>query len=191
MWCNQTSLHNSPYKSDLQIWHLTLTNNEVMPECPNVMHIFEILMIVPFENVIVEHLLSWMDRVKTDFCNRLSRCKWICVCMLQKKGLAAKILRLIAVWIIGGHRRKGISSHAHIIILQKSIPIWIPKSVLTLMIDTCQHLRYVIWKIVMTKNTLSLLKNNNGLFSDNLGPIKFEKHFDSLAPAMMGLAGDI
>ena len=37
------------------------------------MHLFEILLVVPFTNAIVEHLFSRMNRVKTDFCNRLSR----------------------------------------------------------------------------------------------------------------------
>ena len=40
-----------------------------MAECRNIMHIFEILMIVPFTNAIVEHLFSRMNRVN----NRLSR----------------------------------------------------------------------------------------------------------------------
>ena len=44
-----------------------------MAECQNIMHIFEILIIVSFKNAIVEHLFSRMNRVKTDFCNRLSR----------------------------------------------------------------------------------------------------------------------
>ena len=44
-----------------------------MVECQNIMHIFEILMIVPFTNAIVERLFSRMNRVKTDFRNRLSR----------------------------------------------------------------------------------------------------------------------
>ena len=45
-------LHNSPNKSYLKIWHRTFTNNEVMAECQNIMHIFEILIIVPFTSTI-------------------------------------------------------------------------------------------------------------------------------------------
>ena len=37
------------------------------------MHLFEFLLVVPFTNAIVERLFSRMNRVKTDFCNRLSR----------------------------------------------------------------------------------------------------------------------
>ena len=62
-------LHNSPNESYLEIWH----NNEVMAECQNIMHIFEILIIVSFKNAIVEHLFSQMNWVKTNFRNRLSR----------------------------------------------------------------------------------------------------------------------
>ena len=66
-------LHNSPNESYLEIWHRIFTNNEVMAEYQNIMHIFEILMIVPFTNAIVERLFSRLNRVKTDFRNRLSR----------------------------------------------------------------------------------------------------------------------
>ena len=44
-----------------------------MPDCKNVMHLFEILLVVPLTNAIVEHLFSCMNRVKTDFRNRLNR----------------------------------------------------------------------------------------------------------------------
>ena len=66
-------LHNSPNESYLEIWHQIFRNNEVMAECQNIMHIFEILIIVSFKNAIVEHLFSRMNWVKTNFRNRLSR----------------------------------------------------------------------------------------------------------------------
>ena len=66
-------LHNSPDESYLEVWHRTFINGEAMAECNNIMHIFEILLIVPFTNAIVEHLFSRMNRVKTDFRNRLSQ----------------------------------------------------------------------------------------------------------------------
>ena len=109
-------LHNSPNKSYFKIWHWIFTNNEVMVECQSIMHIFEILMTVPFMNAIVEHLLSQMNRFKADFCNRLSR-SLIRVCMSEKKGVASKISSLITLLIIGQQRRKDVSSHIHIIIL--------------------------------------------------------------------------
>ena len=64
-------LHNSPSESYFKILHWIFTNNEVMVECQSIMHIFEILMTVPFMNAIVEHLFSQMNRFKADFCNRL------------------------------------------------------------------------------------------------------------------------
>ena len=66
-------LHNSPDQSYLEVWRRTFINGEAMAECNNIMHIFEILLIVPFTNAIVERLFSRMNRVKTDFRNRLSR----------------------------------------------------------------------------------------------------------------------
>ena len=65
-------LHNSPEESYLEVWPRTFINGEAMAECNN-MHIFEILLIVPFTNAIVERLFSRMNRVKTDFHNRLSQ----------------------------------------------------------------------------------------------------------------------
>ena len=43
-----------------------------MFDCKNVMHLFEILLVVPFTNAIVEDLFSRMNRMKT-LRNRLSR----------------------------------------------------------------------------------------------------------------------
>ena len=43
-----------------------------MFDCKNVMYLFEILLVVPFTNAIVEDLFSHMNRVKT-LRNRLSR----------------------------------------------------------------------------------------------------------------------
>ena len=42
--------------------------------------------------------------------------------MSEKKDLASKISSLIALSIIGRQRRKDVSSHVHIIILQKKRP---------------------------------------------------------------------
>ena len=48
---------------------------------------------------------------------------------MLEKGLASKISRLIALSIVGGQRRKDVSSHLHIIILQKSVLLLIPQNV--------------------------------------------------------------
>ena len=62
-------LHSSPDESYLEVWRRTFINGEAMAECNN-MHIFEILLIVPFTNTIVERLFSRMNRVKTDYHDR-------------------------------------------------------------------------------------------------------------------------
>ena len=48
---------------------------------------------------------------------------------MLEKGLGSKISRLIALSIVGGQRRKDVSSHLHIIILQKSVLLLIPQNV--------------------------------------------------------------
>ena len=66
-------LKNNQKESNMEIWCRSFANTELMSGCKNVMHFFEILLVVPFTNAIVEHLFSCMNHVKTDFCNRLSR----------------------------------------------------------------------------------------------------------------------
>ena len=56
----------------LDIWQKIFHNESIKEECKNVLHVFEIMLIVPFTNAKVEHLFSRMNRVKTDICNRLS-----------------------------------------------------------------------------------------------------------------------
>ena len=66
-------LQNNQKESYLEIWRRLFANTELMSDFKNVMHLFEILLVVPFANAIVERLFSRMNRVKTDFRNRLSR----------------------------------------------------------------------------------------------------------------------
>ena len=57
----------------LDIWQKIFRNESIKQECKNVLHVFEIMLIVPFTNAKVERLFSRMNRVKTDIRNRLSR----------------------------------------------------------------------------------------------------------------------
>ena len=66
-------LQNNQEESYLEIWRRSFANTELMSDCKNVMHLFEIVLVVPFTNAIVERVFSRMNRVKTDFRNRLSR----------------------------------------------------------------------------------------------------------------------
>ena len=122
------SNYDNPNESYLEIWHQTFTNNEVMADYQDIVHIFKILIIVPFINA-----YEGLD--------------WIHLCVSKKKGLVSKILSLIALSIIGGQGKKDVSSLVHIVIMQKSILIWFPQSMLI-----CQHLRYLIWKTLIVKS---------------------------------------
>ena len=113
-------LHYSPNKSYLEIWHQIFTNNKVMAECQNIMHIFKNLMIVPFTNAILERLFSRMNRSKQTFVTDYQDLDWITVCE-SEKDQASRISSLMALSIVGQQRRKDVSSHVHIIILQISV----------------------------------------------------------------------
>ena len=74
-------LHNSPKKSNLEIWHQIFTSNKLMTEYQNIMHIFKILMIVPFMNAIVERLFSQMTESKQTFVIDYQDLDWTRVCV--------------------------------------------------------------------------------------------------------------
>ena len=98
-----------------------------MAECQNTMHIFEILMIIPFTNAIVEHLFSRMNRVKTDFRNKLSRSRLDMCLRVGEEGPSIKYFKPDHVMDCWCTEKKDVSSHVHIIILQKSVFVWIPQ----------------------------------------------------------------
>ena len=78
-----------------------------MAECNNIMHIFEILLIVPFTNTIVERLFSRINRVKTDFRNRLSRSRLDTCLRVGEEGSGIKNFdpdRVINYWWIEKER---------------------------------------------------------------------------------------
>ena len=60
------------------IWPKIFTSSSMQHECPNVLMIFELLMVVPFTNAKVERMFLCMTRVKTDWekplGTRLIRC---------------------------------------------------------------------------------------------------------------------
>ena len=57
----------------LNVWQKLLENKSVKSQCSNVLHVIELLLTTPFTNAKLEQMISRMIRVKTDFCNRLSR----------------------------------------------------------------------------------------------------------------------
>ena len=103
-------LHNSPNK----IWHRIFSNNEVMGDCQNIMHIFEILMIVPFTNIVVERLFSWMNRVKTDLRNRLSRSRLDMCLHVREEGPSIKdFVPYLVIDRWWTERERHLKSHPH------------------------------------------------------------------------------
>ena len=64
---------NNDKSKYLEIWELVFTNELILRECRNVLDIFELLLICPFTNAKLERMFSRMNRVKTDWRNRLSR----------------------------------------------------------------------------------------------------------------------
>ena len=57
----------------LDIWKCVFTNSELKSECKNVLHLFEILFVMPFTNGKLERMFLWKLRVKSDWPNRLTR----------------------------------------------------------------------------------------------------------------------
>ena len=57
----------------LDVWQKLLVKESVKSQCPNVLHVIELLLITPFSNAKLEQMFSRMNRMKMDFRNRLSR----------------------------------------------------------------------------------------------------------------------
>ena len=56
----------------MEIWEHVFSDENVIEECKNALHIFEILLITPFSNAKLEHMFPKLLRVKNDWRNRLS-----------------------------------------------------------------------------------------------------------------------
>ena len=57
----------------LDVWQKLLVNESVKSQCFDVLHVIELFLITPFTNAKLEQMFSRMNRVKMDFCNRLSK----------------------------------------------------------------------------------------------------------------------
>ena len=57
----------------LDVWQILLVNESVKSQCSDILHVMELLLITPFTNAKLEQMFSRVNRVKTNFCNRLSR----------------------------------------------------------------------------------------------------------------------
>jgi hypothetical protein len=54
-----------------EVWKRILTNDSIKAECKNILHLIEILLVIPFTNAKVERMFSRMNRVKSDWRNCL------------------------------------------------------------------------------------------------------------------------
>ena len=68
-----TLVKNNKALPYVDIWKQVFTNSELKSECKNVLHLFEILFVMPFTNAKLERMFSRALRVKSDWRNRLTR----------------------------------------------------------------------------------------------------------------------
>ena len=68
-----TLVKNNKALPYLDIWKQVFTNTELKSECKNVLHLFEILFVMPFTNAKLERMFLQMLRVKSDWHNHLTR----------------------------------------------------------------------------------------------------------------------
>ena len=107
---------NNPNEHYLNVWKRVLTNKEIKIECKNVLHIFEILLYIPFTNAKVERGFSMMARVKTNFRSQLSRSHLSACFRISEEGLDIKDFipdPAIDIWYQDKVRRLGSSSHKY------------------------------------------------------------------------------
>ena len=57
----------------MEAWSRVFTNSFIKETCSDVLHIFELLMITPSTNAKLERMFSRMNRIKTDWRNKLKR----------------------------------------------------------------------------------------------------------------------
>ena len=79
--------NNSPKVKYLGIWERVFSNENIIEECQNVLHIFEILPITSFSNAKLERMFSRMLRIKNNWCNRLSHDPLCATLMICEEGL--------------------------------------------------------------------------------------------------------
>ena len=70
----------------MEIWERVFSNENIIEECENVLHIFKILLIMPFSNAKLECMFSRMLRVKNDWRNRLSCDQLSAALMIWEEG---------------------------------------------------------------------------------------------------------
>ena len=97
----------------LDLWSRVFQNDEVKEECKNILHIFEIMLVVPFTNAKVERVFS---RMKTDVRNRLKRDRLDVYLRVGDDGMSVKDFNpdpIIDLWFKDKVRRLNSGPHKY------------------------------------------------------------------------------
>ena len=98
----------------LDIWKQVFTNSKLKSECKNVLHLFEILFVMPFTNAKLERMFSRMLRGKSDWHNQLNKDHLDSLLRINKEGENLKMFNpepAINLWFNDKVRRLTASSH--------------------------------------------------------------------------------
>ena len=98
----------------LDIWKQVFTNSKLKSECKNVLHLFEILFVMPFTNAKLERMFSRMLRGKSDWHNQLNKDHLDSLLRINKEGESLKMFNpepAINLWLNDKVRRLTASSH--------------------------------------------------------------------------------
>ena len=98
----------------LDIWKRVFTNSELESECKNLLHIFEILFVMPFTNAKLERMFSRMLRMKSDWRNQLAGDHLNSLLRINEEGESLKMFNpepTINLWFNDKVRRLTASSH--------------------------------------------------------------------------------
>nr|XP_047122893.1 zinc finger protein 862-like [Hydra vulgaris] len=79
-------LRNSGGEIYLKIWKKIFLTDIIIAECRNILDVFELLLLCPFTNAKVERMFSRVNRVKSDWRNKLSRDRLECLLRIGEKG---------------------------------------------------------------------------------------------------------
>ena len=100
----------------VKLWERIFINEEVLKECKNILHIFELLLITPFSNAKLERMFSRMLRVKNDWRNRLGRDRLETLLRISEDGLSIEEFNpdvVIKAWYNDKVRRLTSEPHSY------------------------------------------------------------------------------
>ena len=103
---------NSKY---LDVWLQVFATTNIKSECSNVLHIIELLLIIPYLNDKLERMFSVMGRVKTDWQNQMGRDRLEASLRISEGVPIAKYCPNAAInlWFEAKVRQLNCSSHSY------------------------------------------------------------------------------